>query len=549
MAPQEDFLHPEQATGLRRLGPADPAPARPAVSPGGDPRAGRGKSGPLAPEDAGKGRRPTAAGQANTADQETEKTPRTVGPQKRGRRKRTGYRSGLETVRRVNGLTAPNLPPVPGTRPATPQRTPEPQAPLEGAPQSRWPVPPPRKDTVWKIKKPQLERPDVAPMLDEVARILADGPPRTSIDLLTEIARTRSDLQIGWTAAELDHALLNAGRFWRGGGNLWSLRQVAPARPAAARPAPARRAPATPAAARPTPRKKSPADEQDQIVLLGKLSKQLAGDSPPPGQMPFDIPLGKIVRHDHYRLGHRHPWGQLLRTLEDVMGDDAFHIARLTVHDPTGTPIARYAVDLTLLDEPRWVISTLVPTASARRLNHVAGAGWFMWADPNHVDWTKPYLLATDAHLADANRTRLAVYKTASKRSAARALVLAAHTDNADSSRVSLEVTLVKKQRAQKRRTWTRQVTAALPRRPRGAVLANCAVCGLPLTTKGSAIVGIGPTCLARLRETAALPPDIQGRDDVLGAINRATVPISYWARAIPARRWAATLGKRLRID
>ncbi|KAE8765592.1 DUF6011 domain-containing protein [Georgenia thermotolerans] len=288
-------------------------------------------------------------------------------------------------------------------------------------------------------------------------------------------------------------------------------------------------------------------EHDDEITMLGTLPGRLAADStPPPRTLTPDT--GPVVPINRLR-GTPYTWPQFLRSLEEVMGDDTFASAIVTVHERAMTPVRRYAIDLTLLDQPRWIISTLAPTVAQARVRRLSDAGWFLWADPNRVDWTRPKLLAAPGLLTGRDRTLLAVYKTASKRAAVRALIASLQDDGAAQSAVAVEVMHVGEQRVERRRAWTHRISSTVPRRPRGRVLGKCAICGQPLTTQESARIGIGPLCLERLRETRGLPPDVRNRPSLLAGIVGSDLPVSYWIRAVPAKRWAASITRRLSLD
>lgn len=290
-------------------------------------------------------------------------------------------------------------------------------------------------------------------------------------------------------------------------------------------------------------------DQDDAVEPLRGLPERTAVDSCEPAALPFTADETSVPALSSFVPGNRHRWAQLQSALDAALGDDAVDSVLLTTHDQHHRPLTRYALDLTLLEEPRWTVSTLVDPRDWDRLNPMERDGWYIWASPDRVDWARPDWLATEVHLYTATRPLLAVYKTPYKRAAVRAGLTAVGVQIHTVGLLRVEVVRVDTERVKRRRNWTRKVTQHLPRKPRGDVLANCAVCGQPLTTPASARIGIGPLCLERVRENRGLPPDVHSRPDLLGAIARNTAPVAYWARAKPAKRWASTLGERLRIN
>lgn len=369
------------------------------------------------------------------------------------------------------------------------------------------------------------DRAEVGQLLDAVAEVLGYGKERTALELLDLIARTWYEAQVGWTSRDLDEAMRGDERFVPGRQG-WRLRRLAVRRDALFGGGSA-----------------SP----NQVSPLSRLPRVLRADCPPPHDPPFTSTLSNRVDASHFIAGHPYTWSEALHALERALGDESARYIMVSVGDPRGElPVKRYAVDLLLLDEPRWIVSTLLLPEETVRWDRMIKAGWILWADPNQVDWMRPELDSTGAR--GVSGMRLAIYKTPSKRYAARALINMAHAEVDASTKLTMHVAPHLPLEISRQRSWTRRVRSVTGNRVLGPILNSCAICGQPLTTPESALVGIGPQCLARLRETRGLPPEIRRSPQLFGKISRARLPIDYWARATPARLWSTSIARRLRV-
>lgn len=375
-----------------------------------------------------------------------------------------------------------------------------------------------------RVATRRLRRAEEEPLLGALATLLEGGKERTALELLDLMARTWYEAQVGWTSRDLDDAMRADGRFLPGRQG-WSLRSSA----TGAGPSPGGGLPSA-----------------NSVSPLSRLPHVLIRDSPPPDDPAFATPVGKRVDASQFVAGHLYTWNEALQALEHTMGDDSVRHIMVTVGEPRGDAhVKRYAVDLLLLNEPRWIVSTLLLPEESTRRNRLTKAGWLFWADPNQVDWMRPQLHS--AGTRGPNRTRLATYKTTSKRYAARTVLNMAHAEADSSTELTMHVVLNSPPEISRQRSWTRRVRSVARRNPTGPVLNTCAICGQPLTTSESALIGIGPQCLARLRETGGLPPEMRRSPQLFGKISRARLPISYWVRATPVRLWSGSIARRLR--